>query len=818
LFFFSGAVALVYEVLWMKELGILFGNTAYATSATLAAMFLGLSTGGWIWGNRAQKLNNPLLTYGLLELAVAISVVGYFFILDAYHQLYPVIFALFEPTRPVFVVVKFVLALLLLFPPSFFMGGTLPIMSQATIRSKTLLGSRVSILYGVNTLGAALGAFFCGFYFPVWLGFANTYFLAIGITVGVGLLAVWLSRTYQTQPKPEKDKAEKNIFLLENGLSMEALQFMALLSGIVTIGLQVLWTRMFAQVLQNSVYTFSAILVVFLLCLAIGAGLANRLISLKTAPLTILFGLLTSSAILVSTSPLAFNFWTDGLLNVGSGRGWDAYVLSVLGITFSVMGPSVILLGAIFPFLTKLAQPYVKSSGRVVGQLVAINTLGAMIGSIIAGFVILEYMGLWAGIRLMGIIYLLMAMHLFYRYCDLNPAIVAVPLSCLLAVVSFLDVSRLPIVRIDPVNEEESLLQVWEGSDATVAVVRKPNSVKIKLNNYYTLGGSGSRELEALQGYMPILLHPHPQSVFFLGLGTGITAGAALHMPIQRLVAAELSPEVILASKKYFSQYNNRLFYDKRATIVAEDGRNYLAGTNERFDVIIADLFVPWKAGTGSLFTFENFQSISNRLRPGGLFMQWLPAYQLSKSEFSMIARAMQTVFPQVTLWRGDFSARKPVLGLLGQTVIAPLSAKALLFSEKQMKRGEGRVSMLSHYVGNLKNLKAIFGAYPLNTDDMPIIEYQAPITQRIQNVDRIHWLIEDDLIRFLDKVVKSLPAGEDSFLRELGPNSRQLPSAGQFLHRAHVAKQAGRLHEAEDQANQYQWIMESISNHSKPK
>ncbi len=432
LFFFSGAVALVYEVLWMKELGLLFGNTAHAASATLGAMFLGLSLGGWVWGDRARKMDNPLLAYGLLELAVAISVAGYFFILDAYHQLYPVIFALFEPTRSVFVTVKFVLALFLLFPPAFFMGGTLPVMSQATIRSKALLGPRVAILYGVNTFGAALGAFLCGFYFPVWLGFEKSYFLAMGVTAGVGILAILLSRTHQARAAFENNGLDKKVVVPGKVLSMKALQCLALLSGIVTIGLQVLWTRMFAQVLQNSVYTFSAILVVFLLCLAAGAGFANRLSLLKISPLSILFALLTTGAVLVTTSPFVFNLWTDGLVNVGSGKDWDAYVLSVLGMAFAVMGLPVILLGAVFPFLAKLAEPYAESSGRVVGQLVAINTFGAMLGSIAAGFLILEFLGLWAGIRLMGIVYLLTAIHLFYRYCDLNPSHCRYPLRLLI--------------------------------------------------------------------------------------------------------------------------------------------------------------------------------------------------------------------------------------------------------------------------------------------------------------------------------------------------------------------------------------------------
>lgn len=810
MFFCSGAAALIYEVLWMKELGLLFGNTTYATSATLTALFLGLAAGGWVWGNRVSALENPLLIYGLLEVAIAISVVGYFLILDAYHQFYPFIFAKFGNSGAILVGIKFVLALLLLFPPAFFMGGTLPVMSHALVRTTALMGHHVAILYGTNTLGAALGAFFAGFYFPLWLGFEKTYILAIVVTVGVGVLAIILSLKQTSVPVAIKKVSEKTDTAANKILPMNVINGLCFLSGVVTLSLQVLWTRMFAQVLQNSVYTFSAILVVFLICLAVGAGIANRLTISKITPISIIFGLLTVSAVLVAISPFGFNHWTDGLRYVSSNQGWDGYVIKVLTMTFAVMGLPVVILGSIFPYLIKLAEPHADNTGRVVGRMVAINTVGAMAGSATAGFIILEYLGLWAGIRLMSILYLLVAIHLFYRYCDLDPRVAAVPLAGLLVVVSLLDISRLPIVRVDPVDEEEALLEVWEGGAGTVAVVRKKNQLKIKVNNNYTLGGSGSRELEALQGYLPVLLHPRPESVFFLGLGTGITAGAALSMPIRRLVAAELLPKVIEASNKYFGRYNNKLFYDKRATIIAEDARNYLSGTSEKYDVIIADLFIPWKAGTGSLYTVENYRSVHDRLLPGGLFMQWLPAYQLSNREFAIITRTMQAVFPQVTIWRGDFSAKKPIVGLLGQTEVTPLSQGALLFTRETTAGDADRVPILAHYVGNLKNLNTEFKAFPMNTDDRPVIEYQAPITQRIVKSKKVDWLVGEELIDFMARVVKSSEPENDPYLSELNADIRQLSRAGLYLHRAQIYSEAGRLIEAKDQVNNYQAILNS--------
>lgn len=812
LFFFSGAAALMYEVLWMKELGLLFGNTAYATTTTLAAVFLGLAVGGWVLGNRAAQIRNPLMAYGLLELALTICIAGYFFILDAYHQIYPFVFSKFGSSPSIFIAVKFSLAMLLLFPPAFFMGGTLPMVSQAAVRTVNLTARRVSVLYGVNTFGAALGAFLAGFYLPVWFGYEKSFFLAMSITFMVGLLAILFSRFAGSKPVARALTKSAIRSPTSPQLSLNAIYSLSFLSGAVTLGLQVLWTRMFSQVLQNSVYTFSAILVVFLLCLAVGAGVARRLINSSRAPITILFGLLTTSALLIVVSPFIFDFYTDGMKYLGSDEAWNSYVLSVLKLTFIVMGLAVIVLGTVFPFLIKLAEPFSDSAGRVVGKLFAINTLGAMVGSMLAGFLILDYIGLWAGIRLMGIVYLLAATHLFYRYCDLNPKLAAVPLASLVLVVSFLDTSRLPKVRIDPINEEESVLDVQEGSSGTVAVIRRKNQIKLKVNNYYTLGGTGSRELEALQGYLPLLLHPSPDTVFVLGLGTGITAGGALGMPLNRLVAAELLPEVIHASKNFFAKYNNNLFFDDRVSIVAEDARNYLAGTNEHFDVIIADLFVPWKAGAGSLYTIENYQSVRKRLQPGGLFMQWLPVYQLSKKEFLIIAKTMQAVFPQVTLWRGDFSTKNPALGLLGQMDVKPLSDNALFFTREKTEEEKHRVPILAHYAGNLNVLSDELSMLPLNSDDFPVIEYQVPITQRNNKADRNRWFVNERLIDFLKQLLKRSRV-EDHYLSELPSGQIQLSRAGLHLQLAQFYKQKGKLNSAKEEIASYQKIIESLES-----
>lgn len=809
LFFFSGLVALVYEVLWMKELGLLFGNTAFAAATTLAAFFSGLAFGGYFWGRRAAGLHNPLQTYGLLELAVALSVLGYFQILNAYHALYPALFEAFGNSPFSFAAIKFLLSVSLLFPAAFFIGGTLPVIAQTLVHDPERLGLRVSVLYAVNTLGAAAGSLLAGFYLPPLFGFSGSYRLAVAATTAIGASALLLARRWPAHRSGDVPSApERAPDTEESVIPLSTIRALALVSGFGTLGLEVLWTRMFAQVLQNSVYTFATILFIFLLALSAGAALANRIMKSGIPPSRALYGLFTLGAMLAAATPFLFNGWTDGLEYIGARAGWSGYLIQILKMEIAVMALPVLVLGAIFPFLLKIAEPHTLASGRMVGQLVALNTAGSIIGSLTAGFVMIEAIGTWAGIRLIGVIYLLAALYLFFINKHENRALAAIPMTGILLLVSVLDTTRLPQVRIDPVDDEESLLQVWESSSGTVAVVRLRDSLKIKVNNHYTLGGTGSRELEEVEGHLPVLLHRKPESVFLLGLGSGISAGAVLDMPVRRLVVAELIPEVVEASKKYFTRFNNRLFFDPRVQIIGEDARNVLSGSLEKFDLIIADLFIPWRSGAGSLYSLEHFRTVRDRLRGHGLFMQWLPAYQLSRAEFGTIVRTLLEVFPRVTLWRGDFSSRKPVLGLLAQPDSSPLASDALIFSAQHQKDFNKGVPLLAHYIANLGMPGEEWAAYPVNSDDKPVIEYQAPITQRRQKNQEVDWMTGEGLIQFMEHIRKIRECRNDPYLDQLSPDLRTLPEAGMVLHRSRVLKQQGRLSAAKKDYERYKDLL----------
>ena len=343
LVFLSGAASLVYEVLWLKELSLLFGSTAYAASTTLAVFFLGLAVGSAVFGRWSPRLRSPLRAYAWIELGIAASAALYFVLLEVYFQLYGPIYDALADRPAAFNAFRVALATLVLLPPAALMGGTLPVLGQHLVRRPGELGRHGALLYAVNTIGAATGAFLAGFVLPLALGFDRAYLLAMAVNVAVAGLAWRLSQVDAHGAARAPDvPADRQGHLSQvdahgaarapdaradrqghrgrrsggsrrrppaaapAGAAVSAwlLAAVAGLSGVFALGLEVLWTRMFAQVLQNSVYTFSTVLVVFLAALATGSAVANRLCRLRAAPARVLWMLLTLSGLGVAATPL----------------------------------------------------------------------------------------------------------------------------------------------------------------------------------------------------------------------------------------------------------------------------------------------------------------------------------------------------------------------------------------------------------------------------------------------------------------------------------------------------------------------------------
>ncbi|MFV1979978.1 MAG: spermidine synthase, partial [Rhodothermia bacterium] len=675
LFFLSGAAGLILQVVWMYRLGLVFGNASYATAATLAAFFLGMALGGWFWGNAATRLRHSLTVYGLMELGIALTALLWIPGLDLYETYYASVVATLGGDRSMLVLWKFGFSTVFLILPTMLMGGTFPMLAQYVGVNRYQLASRGTLLYALNTIGASLGTFFAGFFLLSRYGVRSTYGFAVALAAAIGIAAIVIDRlpTRGTARGSETRKRATRSSSASSTLSYTHTIILAFSSGLLALSAELIWTRLFAQVLQNSVYSFSAILVVFLIALGLGGMLAHAIVRLSLAPARVLFGLLSVGAIGVGLSPAVFNAATGGLSYVAANASWYEYLLAVFRISVLVVLPPTVVIGAIFPFLLKAAPKTRIKPGRFVGQLVLFNSLGSTVGPILAGFVMLDSVGLWISLKLVTIGY--GGLALFVAFSFNSGKRLRWMAGSAVATLGVIMLSSPPTVKL---GSGEKLLDMWQSSDGVVSVVESSENLQMILNNYYALGDSRSFVVEQMQAHIPLLLHPSPGRVLFLGLGTGATAGAALNHDVKRVVAVELVSNVVRAAKRYFKPWTNGLFDDPRVEIIADDARNVLLGTREKFDVIVGDLFTPWHAGTGSLYTVEHFQQAKRRLAPGGLFAQWLPLYQLTPESFETIAATFASVYPQVSIWRGDFSGSRASIALIGQEAGSRLDEEVL--------------------------------------------------------------------------------------------------------------------------------------------
>ena len=814
LVFLSGCAGLIYQVLWMKQIGLLFGNTSQAAAVTLAAFFAGLGVGSAWWGKRAASMKQPLRFYARLEFGIAASALSYFLVMKCFHAIYPMLYGKLGDEMWM-LLVKLLLALVLVFPPACFMGGTVPAMAQALIHRSDRLGRTGALLYAVNTLGAATGVTLAAFVLIPYGGFSFTYSVALVLSVLGGVIA-W--RMKMPEAKSVASVVVRDAIVAKR--ESYALTLLCFLSGFVMLALEVVWTRIFAQVHENSVYSYAITLIVVLIGLTIGSALSALVARWVGRPWLALAIMTLIGGALLSLVPVLLMQVTQRLRPVDSLESWGDYVSGMFQMGFRGVGVVVIALGMVFPFLMKLAEPGDDAPGWKLGRLLAINTAGAILGALMCGFLFLPRFGMWGTLWVLTVLYL--SVVLVLPIGRGRGAIVVKSLAAIFMVLTFtvLNPRGYPVYGNKKGIDDGRLLQAWEGSDGTVTFIERPSGHRvIKVNGGYGLGSTEAYREQVDQARIPLHLFSETESIFFLGLGTGISAGAALEpefSEVKRVLSCELIPEVVDAAKTWIPQeMTNGVFSDARSTIRIEDGRHLLTASAETFDMINADLFLPYRRGAGSLYSLEHFRVVASRLNDNGVFVQWLPLYQLTEFEFGVIARTMLEVFDEVTMWRNNFQPGSEKVALIGRNKASPWAVASAGKREAMLAAVDGldwrdatpemvRVSpqaMPFLYAGNLTQSAELFRSFPINTDDKPVIEYQTPITFRtVAQNDKVIWLVGPRLITWTDRLLEKCPPEEDPLWANHPQENFHLIRAGLAFHRAMVSKVKGDVAVLDDE------------------
>ena len=768
-FALSGASALGLELLWLRSAGLVLGTTAATAAAVVAGYFVGLAAGAWLARGGSDR---PVRRYALLELGVAAGAV---LSCLAFRAL-----AADGAQRALDAVGtagRVAVVALIVVPVTAALGATLPTLCQA-LAAPSLVGRRGAALYALNTLGGAVGAAAMGFGLPAVLGVTASYVVTAAASTLAGLVALAIGDAPETTPRDvpaTPPSPARGVWLVAVG------------GGFVGMGLEILWVTLFAQVLHNSVYSFAAVSLVFLLALAAGAELAAVFLRRVDPARLAAAGLLVAGVATIA-GVWTFVSLTDGLRYVGMQTGLAHYVVRIVGLAALTAGPATLASGVVLPALWA-AFGERERAARPVGALTGANLVGGAGGALAAAFVVLPWLGLRAGFLLAAVVSLVLAAVLADDDRRLRRLAYA---GLVLAVVA--DPGRAPLTYLDP---GETVRVIQESAAGIVSVVDTGGDRQLRLDNYYVLGGSAAERNERRQGLLPLLLHPAPRRVAFIGMATGVSASAATALNVDDLTVIEVVPEVAALARTQFGQWNAGLLDRPDVRLVLDDGRRYLAGTGARFDVIVSDLFIPWHASAGNLYSLDMYRTAARRLADGGLFVQWLPLYQLSREEFEVIARTFLAAFPHVTLWRNDFYPNRPVLGLVGaqrplrvdlERVGARLAGLPA-WGRDSLLAAPRAIGML--YVADLSSRPDAIPAGPVTRDDRPVLEFLAPRLTRTSADGDKDWLRGAALADYTEALATRL-AGADEPALPPTVGMAEARRAGAALFRYAIAATSG--------------------------
>tara|TARA_B100000519_G_scaffold197571_2_gene205602 strand:- start:2738 stop:5137 length:2400 start_codon:yes stop_codon:yes gene_type:complete len=763
IFFLSGAAALIYEISWARQIGLLFGHTVHAASVVLASYFFGMAV-GYLLGARWSTRLSPMLGYAIAETVVAVWAIIVPCLL-AWSEASFIAAWMTNSSHFVQTLSRVVFCFVLLLPGTVALGVTLPMVAMVcSNHGKGQLSDprntrRVTRAYAINTTGALVGVLLATFYLLLHLGVTTSSYLAAGLSIFCSGIALLLHRLApqeadeiagqaKTSSQPHESESDGN----RVPLPFWILVMIAGLSGFVTLGLQVLYTRMFSLVFHNSTYTFGIVIAVFLAALALGAALVGELMK-KIAASHLIRWVTGASSLSIVVSTTLFVALTQ-LEYFSAGESFSSYLIGACGLVSLIVGPPILMLGMLLPLVWKLMGG---KAGNVVGSLTAVNTLAAAGGAMIASFVMLPAIGLWESFVVMAGMVGVCSLYLSARSSRHWRRLV-MSILFLAGSTAAINVPR-EVEEAQAESQGERIVQRWNSPYGWIDAVQLDDSeiFKIRQNLHYRFGRTGDNRREFRQAHIPLMLHPDPKEVLFMGLGTGLTAGGSIpHEGIQQIDVVELIPEVVEACR-LLAQHNFNIIDHPRVKVFIDDCRHYLLGTDRQYDVIVSDLFVPWESESGYLYTTEHYQVARQRLKPGGHFCQWLPLFQLGEEEFEAIANSFASVFPHVTIWWAELHSSKPVIALVGMDTTLHISGEQLSQRLSSLWKNIGSTDVV---MGDVKQFWELYQGdwrlrpdARLNSDEYPWVEFMTPVSNRQRRL-----LFPRVLLDYRDRVLRQLP------------------------------------------------------------
>ncbi len=749
----SGAVALVYQSLWTRQLSLILGSTTYAIGTVLAAFMAGLGVGAFVLGRRADRVPRPLRLYALLEVAIGVCGLLSPVLLAQGNGLYALCYGQLHGHPALLTLARFLIGFLFVAVPAFLMGGTLPVATRHLVRQAGGLGRSLGRLYALNTLGAAIGVVALPFVLLPSLGVRATL-LACGVTnIAIGLVAWGIAG----RGAPVPGAAVPAPGASATGSPMPSGLLVAFfLSGFVALALESVWNRFFAMYFGSSIYSYAVILALYLGGIVAGGfaftlcerrGFDPRRVFVVCLVLLIVDLALTVPVMnrvlylqLVVLDRLGLGFATFHLANT------VAAVLIIL--------PPTVLFGISFPAVATAASRGIERLGGELGFVYLVNTAGTTLGALATSFVLIPGIGVRGTLDLLALVtaaaVACAAGRRWWRrrYAWLQGAAL-LGLACVPVLLPAWDYRLMHT----PINKEPGLvlklwragklaeslatinvLEVRDGLDATVSVADYGSAMRALLVNGKADASNRDAFSQAMLGHLPLLLRPAARDVLVVGFGAGVTLAATVVHPAARIDLVEISVDVLDLGDRHFRSLHHDALRDPRVTSYIEDGRNFIAFHPTRtYDVIISQPSNPWMTGVANLFTDDFFAAVRRRLRPGGILAQWFQYYSMSPDDVWTLIATLRHRFPNVYVF-GFYERLRSLGDLVVLASDAPIDfTPALASFAADGGSALGRLGLTvpedlaSALLASPETLDQLLAGAALNSDDHPRIELQAP-------------------------------------------------------------------------------------------
>jgi spermidine synthase len=780
MFLLSGAAGLIYEVIWFRSLSLIFGGSHLAVTTVLSVFMAGLALGSYIIGRNVHRFSRLLRLYGLLELGIALSA-GIFILLI---KLYPAIYiplARISSDSPAYLsIIRVVFSVAALIIPTTLMGGTLPVLSGLMAERGKGLGGHLSFLYGFNTLGAVAGAVGAGFFLIRYFSVNLALLFPVLINITVGMCAIILqgrikvfNRTDSLETEPLMNNRPHEYIEEESRryrFSLKLVLWGIGASGFCALGYEVLWTRLLILILGASFYGFTVMLAAFLTGIGLGSSaygfiqkILHSLYKRNGSPLKAVVGFGLVQIMIGVTAILATDYFFDlpalsvelqqFLKSTVGSDIFSTWQWASFGVAFLFMFIPAFFMGLAFPLAGEIHATYKKVVGHAVGEILAFNTVGALLGAAISGYALIYLVGIERALQILSLVNI--GYGLFVITSTRNNRIVntAVP-AFVLAIILLLSFSPNAFKVLDPgyfviyqsnrpdlfstrervdrILKGIKVLYHAEGAESIVSSYITPKGVQ-----QFTTNGlaEASNMFEDMQcqytlGHLPMLLNKNPRKVLVIGLGSGMTAGAtSIHPSVEEITLVEIEPKVVGVAET-FAFYNHNILHNPKLKLVFNDGRNYLLTTTNTFDVITADPIHPFFRGAGYLYTTEYFKLASEHLSPGGVMCQWLPLYRLNTENVISIVKTFSQNFKYTMLWQTVYDVE-----LIGSNspirideieLERRISNPAISFDMQWVVMGSAD-DFLSYFFVGPKGVKVLTEGGVVNTDQNLYLEFSAP-------------------------------------------------------------------------------------------